>query len=90
MVWLLTKNIRPEQSLKKLNHKIIGLYKVKKIVRSSYWLKLSISMRIHDVFFSSLLKKVVSDLLPGQINNLSLSVVIDDKKIESEQYIVRL
>ena len=36
MVWLSTRNIKIDRPFKKLDHKIIGPYKVKKLVRSSY------------------------------------------------------
>ena len=36
MVWLLTRNIKTKKSSKKLDHKIIDPYKIKKLVRSSY------------------------------------------------------
>ena len=35
-VWLSTKNIKMEKPLKKLDHKIIGPYKIKKLVRLSW------------------------------------------------------
>ena len=36
IVWLLTKNIKTNRPSKKLNHKMIGPYKVKKLIGSSY------------------------------------------------------
>ena len=36
MVWLSTRNIKTERLSKKLDHKMIGPYKVKELVRSSY------------------------------------------------------
>ena len=63
MVWLLTKNIKTKRSLKKLDHKMIGLYKVKKLIRSSYWLELLHTMKIHDIFHLNLLWKTATDPL---------------------------
>ena len=36
MVWLSTRNIKTNRLSKKLDHKMIGPYKVKELVRSSY------------------------------------------------------
>ena len=36
MVWLSTRNIKTNKPFKKLNHKMIGPYKVKELVGSSY------------------------------------------------------
>ena len=55
MVWLLTKNIKTERLSKKMDYKMIGPYKVKKLVESSYQLELPHTMKIHDVFHPNLL-----------------------------------
>lgn len=80
MVWLLTKNIKMERPLKKLDHKMIGFYKITELVGLSYWLDLLINIRIHNVFYPNLLQPAASNFLPGQHNASLLSVVIDDKK----------
>ncbi len=49
------------------------------LIDSSYKLKLSESMHVHDVFHSDLLRSVVDDFLPGQKNELSDSIVINDE-----------
>lgn len=36
IIWFSTKNIKTERLLKKLDHKMIGLYKVTKLVELSY------------------------------------------------------
>ena len=79
-VWLSTKNIRTERPSKKLDHKRIGLYKVTKLVGSSYQLELPESMRIHNVFHPSLLRLAAEDPLPGQHNDPPPPVVVNDKK----------
>ena len=54
-VWLSTKNIKTERPLKKLDHKMVGPFKIKALVRSLCRLELPTSMKIHDVFHPSLL-----------------------------------
>ncbi len=49
------------------------------LVDSSYKLKLSESMHVHDVFHSDLLRSVVDDSLPDQKNEPSRSIVIKDE-----------
>ena len=57
-VFLLQQNIKMKQSNKKLNHKKLRLFKIeRKIEKLSYRLKLSHKIRIHSVFYISLLKK---------------------------------
>ena len=54
-VWLSTKNIKTKRPSKKLDHKMVGLFKIKALVRSSYRLELPNFMKIHDIFHPSLL-----------------------------------
>ena len=54
LVWLSTRIIHTEKHFKKLDHKQISLYRIKKLVRSSYHLELPVSMQIHNVFYSNL------------------------------------
>ena len=54
-VWLSTKNIKTEQPLKKLNHKMVGPFRIKALVGSSCRLELFTSIKIHNVFHHSLL-----------------------------------
>ncbi len=49
------------------------------LVDSSYKLKLSEFMHVHDVFHSDLLWSIVNDLLSDQKNEFSDSIVINDK-----------
>ncbi len=49
------------------------------LVDSSYKLKLSKSMHVHDVFYSDLLCSIVDDFLSDQKNEFSNSIVINDE-----------
>lgn len=79
-VWLSTKNIKTEKSSKKLNHKQIRLFKVKKLVEISYRLDLLTFMKIHNVFYLNLLSPMATNPLPDQYNPPPPPVVINKKK----------
>jgi hypothetical protein len=81
-IWLFIKNIKTERSSRKLNHKWIESYKIKKIMRDACQLDLPQSMKIHDTFHISLLRKVAIDSLTEQIQSSSFSIVIDDQNEE--------
>ena len=59
---------------------MIGPYKIKKLVSLSYQLELPASMKIHDIFYPSLLQKALDNLLLRQHNDLVPLVIINDKK----------
>jgi hypothetical protein len=84
MIWLFTKNIKIERSSRKLNHKWIESYKIKKVVRDACQLDLSQSIKIHDTFHISLLRKAATNFLTEQIQSSSSSIVID--KQNEEEY----
>jgi hypothetical protein len=81
-VWLFIKNIKTERSVKKLNHKWIKSYKIKKMIRNACQLNLSQLMKIHDTFHISLLRKAAIDLLTKQIQSSSSSIVINEQNEE--------
>ena len=58
---------------------MLGAFKVLKAVGTSYRLQLPTTMRIHDVFHPSLLRKAADDPLPGQTNEPPQPVVVDDE-----------
>jgi len=78
-MFLNERNIITARSFKKLDDKMLDSFINLDLVDSSYKLKLSESMRVHDVFHSDLLRSVVDDLLPDQKNELSDSIVINDE-----------
>ena len=59
---------------------MIGLYKVKKLVRLSYQLELLHTMKIYGVFHFNLLWKTATNPLSGQQNSLLPSTVVDNKE----------
>jgi hypothetical protein len=80
MIWLSIKNIKTERSFRKLNHKWIESYKVKKALKDVCQLNLSSSMKIHDTFHISLLRSASSDSLIEQIQSSSSSIVMNDEE----------
>ncbi len=78
-MFLNERNIVTARSFKKLNDKMLDSFTNLDCIDSSYKLKLSESMRVHDVFHSDLLRSVVDDLLSGQKNELSGSIVANDE-----------
>jgi hypothetical protein len=80
MIWLSIKNIKTKRSLRKLNHKWIESYKIKKVLKSVCQLDLSSSMKIHDTFYISLLRSASSDSFNEQIQSSSFSIVINEEE----------
>jgi hypothetical protein len=78
-VFLNERNIVTARSFKKLDDKMLDSFINLDLVDSSYKLELSESMRVHDVFHSDLLRSAADDLLPGQKNELSDSIVVNDE-----------
>ncbi len=78
-MFLNKRNIITAKSFKKLDDKMLNSFINLDLVDSSYKLKLSESMHVHDVFHSDLLRSVVDDFLPDQKNEFSDSIVINDE-----------
>ncbi len=78
-MFLNERNIVTARSFKKLNDKMLDSFINLDLVDSSYKLKLSESMHVHDVFYSDLLRSVVNDFLSDQKNEFSGSIVINDE-----------
>ncbi len=78
-MFLNERNIVTAKSFKKLNDKMLDSFQIIESVDSFYKLKLSKTMRIHDVFYSELFHSVVDDSLFDQKNESSKSIVINDK-----------
>ncbi len=78
-MFLNERNIITAKSFKKLNDKMLDSFINLDLIDSSYKLKLSKSMHVHDVFHSDLLRSVVDDSLSDQKNESSRSIVIKDE-----------
>ncbi len=78
-MFLNERNIITARSFKKLDDKMLDSFINLDLINSSYKLKLSESMHVHDVFYSDLLRSVVNDFLSDQKNELSDSIVINDE-----------
>ncbi len=78
-MFLNERNIITARSFKKLDDKMLNSFINLDLINSSYKLKLSESMHVHDVFYSDLLRSVVNDFLSDQKNELSDSIVINDE-----------
>ncbi len=96
-MFLNERNIVTARSFKKLDDKMLDSFINLDLIDSSYKLKLSESMHVHDVFHSDLLCSVVDDFLHDQKNELSDSIVINDEDeweinaiLNSRQYRRRL
>ncbi len=79
MMFLNSRNIMILRSSKKLNDKMLELFKILIEIKHAYWLKLSLTMKIHSEFTSNLLWLNSKNLLNEQWNKSSDSIVIDDK-----------
>ncbi len=59
---------------------MIDLYKIKKIMKNVYQLKLSQLMKIHDIFHTSFLRFTSIDFLTDQVQSSSSSIIVNEKK----------
>ncbi len=79
MMFLNSRNITTSWSSKKLDDKMLELFKILIKVEHAYWLKLSSTMKIHSEFTSNLLQLDLKNSLNEQRNESSDSIVVDDE-----------
>ena len=83
MVYLAIKNIIIKKLNKKLNYKYLGPYKViKRISENNYQLDLPPKVRIHLIFYISLLKNAIN---AKPISTGRNNVKVNEKKYEAEK-----
>ncbi len=79
MIFLNSRNIMISRSSKKLNDKMLELFKILIEIEHAYWLKLSSTMKIHSKFESNLLQLDLKNALKEQRNKSFDSIVIEDE-----------
>ncbi len=79
MMFLNSRNIMISWSSKKLDDKMLELFKILIEIEHAYWLKLSSTMKIHSKFASNLLQLNSKDALEEQWNELFDSIVIENE-----------
>ncbi len=79
MMFLNSRNITTSRSSKKLDDKMLELFKILAEVEHAYRLKLSSTMKIHSKFASNLLRLDSKDALEEQRNESPDSIVIEDE-----------
>ena len=89
-VWLSEINLQTDWSSKKLNHRHLGLFTVrKKISDQAYWLDLLNIMKVHPVFHVSLLKSYQVNELLSRVQPPLSAVIIVTEEEEEEEYEVK-
>ena len=78
-MFLNERNIITARFFKKLNDKMLNSFINLDLIDSSYKLKLSKFMHVHDVFHSDLLRSVINNFLSDQMNEFSDSIMINDE-----------
>ncbi len=78
-MFLNSRNIMISQSSKKLDDKMLELFKILIKIEHAYQLKLSLTMKIHSKFASNLLRLNSKDALKEQWNESSDSIVVEDE-----------
>lgn len=78
--WLSTKSITTDQLSRKLDNKIISVFKVIKNKRILVELQIPQLIKIYNVFHPNLLRKVFRDPLTNQINDPPSLVIVNNKE----------
>jgi hypothetical protein len=72
-IYLIQRNIQIKQLNTKLDHKKLGLFKIKRIIRLvNYKLVLSKTINIYPVFYISLLELILSGILLVPVTEIEL------------------
>jgi hypothetical protein len=82
-IYLIRRNIQTKQPSTKLDHKKLGLFKIKRIIGLvNYELVLPKTMNIHPVFYISLLEPVLLGVLPAPVTKIELVNLNAEYKVE--------
>ncbi len=79
MMFLNSRNIMISRSSKKLNDKMLELFKILIEIEHAYRLKLSLTMKIHSKFALNLLQLDLKNTLEEQRNESFDSILIEDE-----------
>ena len=79
IMFLNSRNIMISRSLKKLDDKMLEFFKILIEIEHVYWLKLSLTMKIHSKFASNLLQLDSKNILKEQWNESFNFIVIKDE-----------
>ncbi len=79
MMFLNSRNIMISRLSKKLDDKMLEFFKILIEIEHAYWLKLSLTMKIHSKFILNLLQLDSKDTLKKQWNELFNFIVIEDE-----------
>ncbi len=79
MMFLNSRNIMISRSSKKLNDKMLELFKILIEIEHAYQLKLSLTMKIHSKFALNLLQLNLKNSLKEQWNESSDFIVVEDE-----------
>ena len=79
LIWLNNRNIKTIRFSKKLNDKMLNFYKMLEKRNASYKVKLSILMKIWNVFHFNLFKKNSENFVDDQIFEIFKSIKILEK-----------
>ena len=79
IMFLNSRNIMISRSLKKLDDKMLEFFKILIEIEHVYWLKLSLTMKIHSKFASNLLQLDSKNTLKEQWNESFNFIVIKDE-----------
>jgi hypothetical protein len=72
-IYLIQRNIQIKQPNTKLDHKKLGLFKIKRVIRLvNYELVLRKTMNIHPVFYISLLELILLGILLALVTEIEL------------------
>ena len=74
LIWLNNRNIKKIRFSKKLNDKMLSFYKILEKKSASYKMKLSISIKIWNVFYFNLFKKNSKNFVDDQIFEVFKSI----------------